>query len=213
MNTLSLDPPVVAAILHGTLVGPIVPSERQRRAIQAPALVIGHSGDRLHEFRDAHVLSEELPNGRLLEARHILELRTRPDRLWPQISRFLREVQEAALAAPPAPTAAAVPGPGPAPAKAIPAGEDLGQRFRAAVEKVRTAPPDGSFKPSNELKLKMYALYRQATDGDVRGKRPGMLDLVARYKYDAWAMAKGLSAEEAMRKYIEEVEKVEQKFG
>src|SRR5581483_5772892 len=213
MNTLSLDPPVVAAILHGTLVGPIVPSERQRRAIQAPALVIGHSGDRLHEFRDAHVLSEELPNGRLLEARHILELRTRPDRLWPQISRFLREVQEAALAAPPAPAAAAVPSPGPAPAKAIPAGEDLGQRFRAAVEKVRTAPPDGPFKPSNELKLKMYALYRQATDGDVRGKRPGMLDLVARYKYDAWAMAKGLSAEEGMRKYIEEVEKVEQKFG
>ncbi|HWY26004.1 MAG TPA: acyl-CoA-binding protein, partial [Nevskia sp.] len=81
------------------------------------------------------------------------------------------------------------------------------------VEKVRSAPPDGSFKPSNELKLKMYALYRQATDGDVQGKRPGMFDMVARYKYDAWTMAKGLSAEEAMRKYIEEVEKVERKFA
>jgi acyl-CoA-binding protein len=50
-------------------------------------------------------------------------------------------------------------------------------------------------------------------DGDVQGKRPGMFDLVARYKYDAWAMAKGLSAEDAMRKYLEEVAKVEQKYG
>jgi acyl-CoA-binding protein len=91
--------------------------------------------------------------------------------------------------------------------------DDLRQRFEQAVEKVRTAPEDGPFKPSNELKLKMYALYRQAIDGDVQGKRPGMLDIVARYKYDAWTMAKGLSAEEAMRKYLEEVAKVEQKYG
>ena len=90
---------------------------------------------------------------------------------------------------------------------------ELQQRFEQAVAKVRDAPANGPFKPSNEFKLKMYALYRQATDGDVQGKRPGMLDVVARYKYDAWAMAKGLSADEAMRKYIEEVEKVEQKFA
>jgi pimeloyl-ACP methyl ester carboxylesterase/acyl-CoA-binding protein len=209
MNTLSLDPPVVAAILHGVLVGPIVPSERQRKNMKMPALVIGHTGDKLHEFRDAHVLSEQLPNARLLEARHILELRTRPDRMWPQISQFLQEVQEAALVAPaPAPTIAAA-----APRAAAAPQGDLQQRFGQAVEKVRTAPADGPFKPSNELKLKMYALYRQAIDGDVQGKRPGMLDIVARYKYDAWAMAKGLSAEDAMRKYLEEVAKVEQKYS
>jgi len=211
MNTLSLEPAVVAAILHGTLVGPIVPSERQRRKLTMPALVIGHTGDKLHEFRDAHVLSEDLPSGRLLEARHIMELRTRPDRLWPEISRFLREVQEGALMpAVVAPTIASVT----VSEAAIPTTtDDLKQRFEQAVEKVRTAPPDGPFKPSNELKLKMYALYRQAVDGDVQGKRPGMLDVVARYKYDAWTMAKGLSAEDAMRKYLEEVAKVEQKFG
>jgi len=209
MNTLSLDPPVVAAILHGVLVGPIVPSERQRKNMKMPALVIGHTGDKLHEFRDAHVLSEQLPNARLLEARHILELRTRPDRMWPQISQFLQEVQEAALVAPaPAPTHAAA-----APRAAAAPQDGLKQRFEQAVEKVRTAPADGPFKPSNELKLKMYALYRQAIDGDVQGKRPGMLDIVARYKYDAWAMAKGLSADDAMRKYLEEVAKVEQKYG
>lgn len=90
---------------------------------------------------------------------------------------------------------------------------DLRQGFEQAVAKVRNSPADGPFKPSNELKLKMYALYRQATDGDVHGKRPGMLDLVGRFKYDAWASLKGLSAEEAMQRYIEEVGKVEQKYG
>jgi pimeloyl-ACP methyl ester carboxylesterase len=100
MNTLSLDPRVVAAILHGTLVGPVVPPEHQRRALGVPALVLGHSGDKLHEFRDAHVLANELPQARLLEARHILELRTRPERLWPEISSFLLEVQQAEEARP-----------------------------------------------------------------------------------------------------------------
>ena len=216
MNTLSLEPSVVAAILHGVLVGPIVPSEQQRRKLTMPALVIGHTRDKLHEFRDAHLLSQQLPNAHLLEARHIMELRTRPDRLWPEISQFLRKVREAGLTAPtaakaisPAPSVVAAPVATPAAAS----GGDLKQRFEQAVEKVRTAPPDGPFKPSNELKLKMYALYRQAIDGDVRGKRPGMLDVVARYKYDAWTMAKGLSSEDAMRKYLEEVAKVEQKFG
>lgn len=90
---------------------------------------------------------------------------------------------------------------------------ELRQRFRLAVAKVRGAPTEGPFKPSNEFKLKMYALYRQATDGDAHGKRPGMLDLVGRFKYDAWASLKGLSADEAMRRYIEEVGKVEQQYG
>ncbi len=207
LNTLSLDPSVVAAILHGVLVGAIVPSERQRRNLKMPALVIGHAGDKLHEFRDARVLSEQLPNARLLEAQHILELRTRPHRLWPEISRFLRQVQEPALDAPAQAPQSAMQN-----EVAMPK-DQLKQKFTQAVEKIRALPPDGPFKPSNELKLKMYALYRQAMDGDVQGKRPGMFDLVARYKYDAWAMAKGLSAEDAMRKYLEEVAKVEQKYG
>jgi pimeloyl-ACP methyl ester carboxylesterase/acyl-CoA-binding protein len=206
MNTASLDPAVVAAILHGVLVGPIVPQELQRRSLKMPALIIGHAGDKLHELRDARVLNEQLPHSRLLEARHILELRTRPDRLWPDISRYLLEVQDRFAAPAGAGAAASV-------TRQQSAQDDLRVRFDQAVEKVRTAPPDGPFKPSNELKLKMYALYRQATDGDVQGKRPGMLDVVARYKYDAWAMARGLSAEEAMRRYVQEVEKVERRNG
>ena len=90
---------------------------------------------------------------------------------------------------------------------------DLQAEFQAAVEKVRTAPSDGEYKPSNEEKLNMYAWFRQATDGDVSGKRPGMLDPIGRFKYDAWAKLKGMSQEEAMQKYIDQVNKVEQQFG
>lgn len=90
---------------------------------------------------------------------------------------------------------------------------DIEQQFKEALEKVRTAPASGGFKPSNEYKLKMYALYRQAVDGDVSGKRPGMMDLVGRFKHDAWAATKGMKRDEAMRQYIAEVKKVEAQHG
>ena len=59
----------------------------------------------------------------------------------------------------------------------------------------------------------MYGLYRQATDGDVSGKRPGMMDVVGRLKYDAWAVLKGMAREEAMRRYADEVDSLERKFA
>lgn len=90
---------------------------------------------------------------------------------------------------------------------------DLATEFAEALEKVKNAPSDGSFKPSNDYKLRMYALYRQATDGDVSGKKPGMLDIVGRAKYMAWEGVKGMSADDAMRQYIEEVNKVESQHG
>lgn len=95
LNTVSMAPAHMAAILHGILVGAIVPTESQRRALKMPALIIGHGRDRLHEFEDAWVLHQELEASELLEARHILELRTRPDRLWPQIRDFLERVKPA----------------------------------------------------------------------------------------------------------------------
>lgn len=90
---------------------------------------------------------------------------------------------------------------------------DLKAKFEATLEQVRNAPADGDFKPSNEMKLKMYGLYRQATDGDVSGKRPGMLDPVGRFKYDAWAAQAGKSAEAAMQEYIDQVEGIAKQFG
>lgn len=90
---------------------------------------------------------------------------------------------------------------------------DLQDRFNAAVAKVRNAPEDGEFKPSNDYKLRMYALYRQATDGDVQGKKPGMLNPVARYKWQAWAEIKGMDTGQAMQEYVSKVDRVEAEYG
>lgn len=99
LNALSQEPETIAAILHGVLVGPVVPTLQQRRNMTMPALVIGHGGDGLHALDDAIALSEQLPNARLLRARSIIELRHRPRRLWPEIQTFMAEVR--ALATPP----------------------------------------------------------------------------------------------------------------
>ncbi len=90
---------------------------------------------------------------------------------------------------------------------------DIQAAFEAAVEAVRNAPDDGPLKPSNEDKLQMYALFRQAKDGDVSGKRPGMLDPVGRFKYDAWAKLKGMSSEDAMQQYVDRVQKFQNQAG
>jgi len=81
---------------------------------------------------------------------------------------------------------------------------DLKQKFEDTVNYVQNA--EGDVQLSNEQKLQMYALYKQATEGDVSGKKPGMMDFVARAKYTAWEDQKGKTAEQAMTKYINEVE-------
>jgi acyl-CoA-binding protein len=81
---------------------------------------------------------------------------------------------------------------------------DLKTQFDEAVNYIQTA--EGEFKPSNDQKLEFYALYKQATVGDVSGKRPGMMDFVGRAKFDAWEEVKGMSSDEAMQKYISRLE-------
>lgn len=81
---------------------------------------------------------------------------------------------------------------------------DLQQQFEETVNFVQNA--EGDVQLSNEQKLQMYALYKQATEGDVSGKKPGMMDFVARAKYSAWEELKGQTKEQAMQKYINEVE-------
>jgi len=77
---------------------------------------------------------------------------------------------------------------------------DLTKVFQEAVVTSKTFN-----KGSNEDKLTLYKLYKQATEGDVTSKRPGMFDMVGRAKWDAWASAKGTSKDEAMKQYIETV--------
>ncbi len=88
---------------------------------------------------------------------------------------------------------------------------DLKQAFEEALNYVKNA--EGDFQPSNEMKLDMYALYKQATDGDVTGSRPGMMDFVGRAKYDAWAKLKGLTSDEAMQRYVDTIEDLKKRFG
>ena len=91
MNLLSMSPEELGAVLHGILVGPVVPDLAARRAMTMPTLIIGHPGDFLHPFDDAAALSRQLPNTQFLEAKSILELRTKPERLLPGIVKFFTD--------------------------------------------------------------------------------------------------------------------------
>lgn len=68
-------------------------------------------------------------------------------------------------------------------------------------------------RPSNDQLLDLYGLYKQATEGDVRGERPGLLDLRGRAKYDAWTKRKGTSKDDAMKKYVVLVDKLAAELG
>lgn len=75
---------------------------------------------------------------------------------------------------------------------------DLKSAFETAV----AASKSLAERPDNATLLRIYALYKQATEGDVSGRRPGFTDLVGRAKYDAWAGLQGTPADEAMQAYI-----------
>ena len=74
--------------------------------------------------------------------------------------------------------------------------------FETAVAESKTLPE----RPDNQTLLRIYALYKQASEGDVSGRRPGFTDLVGRAKYDAWAALKGTGRDAAMTQYVELVE-------
>ena len=78
---------------------------------------------------------------------------------------------------------------------------DLKTQFEQAQKDVNTL----SKRPSNEDFLFLYSHFKQANAGDVAGSRPGMLDMVGRAKYDTWAKLKGMSKDDAMKKYVEKV--------
>jgi diazepam-binding inhibitor (GABA receptor modulator, acyl-CoA-binding protein) len=79
---------------------------------------------------------------------------------------------------------------------------DLEKRFEAA----QSAAQRLSSRPDDETLLELYSYYKQATEGDISGPRPGAFDFVARAKHDAWQARKGLRKDAAMRAYIKLVE-------
>ncbi|CCW63945.1 unnamed protein product [Phytomonas sp. EM1] len=74
--------------------------------------------------------------------------------------------------------------------------------FEAASAYVRSLPKDGPIQLDNDTKLKFYALYKQATEGDVKGSQPWAVQMEARAKWDAWNAIKGMSSEEAKAAYV-----------
>lgn len=81
---------------------------------------------------------------------------------------------------------------------------DLKQLFEQAQQDVVSLAE----RPDNATLLRLYSFYKQATEGDVHGDKPGMLDLVAKKKYEAWSNLQGMSAEDAMKAYVAEVERL-----
>jgi len=81
---------------------------------------------------------------------------------------------------------------------------DLKAKFEKAAEDVKKL----SERPDNDTLLKLSALYKQGSDGDVSGAKPGFFDFVGTAKYEAWAKLKGMKADEAMQKYVDLVKKL-----
>lgn len=79
---------------------------------------------------------------------------------------------------------------------------DLHTAFEQAVADSKQLPE----RPDNMTLLKIYALYKQATVGDVEGKRPGFTDMVGRAKWDAWDALKGQTPDEAKQNYMDLIE-------
>jgi diazepam-binding inhibitor (GABA receptor modulating acyl-CoA-binding protein) len=80
----------------------------------------------------------------------------------------------------------------------------IDDEFTAAVADLKGLSTD----PGNDTKLRLYALYKQATQGDVSGKRPGFTDFVGRAKYDAWAELEGTDSADAKSQYVETVRRL-----
>ncbi|MCW8870926.1 MAG: acyl-CoA-binding protein [Proteobacteria bacterium] len=81
---------------------------------------------------------------------------------------------------------------------------ELDDAFEKAQIEVKKLPK----KPDDDTLLKLYAYYKQGTEGDVHGDKPGFFDFVGAAKYDAWEKQKGLSKDEAKQHYIDLVNKL-----
>ena len=82
---------------------------------------------------------------------------------------------------------------------------DLDTRFQAAASAAQKLPE----RPDNDTMLELYALYKQATDGDVHGDKPGMFNFVAASKYEAWERLKGTDPDSAKQRYTDLVARLQ----
>ena len=81
---------------------------------------------------------------------------------------------------------------------------DLDKQFAKAYEDSNKLEE----RPDNDTMLRLYGLYKQASEGDVKGEKPGMFDFVRAAKYEAWAKLRGTSQDDAKKKYVDLVKKL-----
>jgi acyl-CoA-binding protein len=81
---------------------------------------------------------------------------------------------------------------------------DLQSRFEQATRDIQSLPE----RPDNDTLLRLYALYKQGSDGDVSGDKPGFFDFVGTAKYEAWARLKGTTPDDAKQQYVDLVKKL-----
>ncbi|KAF5274392.1 hypothetical protein FQA39_LY07272 [Lamprigera yunnana] len=82
------------------------------------------------------------------------------------------------------------------------------EKFQAAVNVIRSLPKNGSYQPSNELMLRFYAYFKQATQGPCANSRPPFWDVIGRAKYDAYKGLGNMSKQEAMKRYVDELHRI-----
>ena len=76
---------------------------------------------------------------------------------------------------------------------------DLKDQFQKAAQDVMNLAE----RPDNDTMLRLYALYKQGSEGDVSGPKPGFFDFVGTAKYEAWEKLAGTKSEDAMKKYVD----------
>ncbi|KAI5643719.1 acyl coA binding protein domain-containing protein [Phthorimaea operculella] len=84
----------------------------------------------------------------------------------------------------------------------------LEEKFNAAVNVIRSLPKSGSYQPSNELMLRFYSYYKQATEGPCDKPKPGFWDVVNRAKWESWNKLGNMTKNEAMQAYVDELHKI-----
>ena len=82
------------------------------------------------------------------------------------------------------------------------------KQFETAVNIIRGLPKDGPYQPSNEMMLKFYAYYKQATEGPCHVVKPSFWDVIRRAKWDAWHKLGDMSSEQAMKSYVEDLKEI-----
>ena len=80
---------------------------------------------------------------------------------------------------------------------------ELNEAFESALDRAKKLPHQ-----PNEVLLDLYGLFKQATEGDVSGEKPGMFDFKGAAKYDAWERRRGMSKDEAMQAYVDLVDRL-----